>query len=72
MSGWCWARRKKNSEEIKRRKKNPRNGDGDEEERRERERRKEKIFVRSLLNDCKFSKTKLPKLVITVATGGVL
>ena len=45
--------------------KNPRNADGDEEERREGERRKED----SLLNDCKFSKTKLPKLVITKFDG---
>ena len=40
-SRWCWARRKKNSDEIRRRKTNPRNEDRDEEEKREGERRKE-------------------------------
>ena len=43
-SRWCWARRKKNSEEIRRSKKNPRNANGDEEERREGERTKEEII----------------------------
>ena len=43
-SRWCWARRKKNSEEIRRSKKNPRNANGDEEERREGERAKEEII----------------------------
>ena len=38
----------------------------------EREKEEKKIFIRSLLNDCKFLKTKLPKLVIAVATRGVL
>ena len=57
---WCRARTKKNSKDIRRRKKNPRNADGDEEERREGEKRREE----RRLNDCKFYKTKLPKLVI--------